>query len=203
MKTRISLLLIIAVFLGVVIIGGIQIFASVTEVGIQAAIDKEFGLLQDNNLMEDDKKIEKLVDLYFMAINEDKKTANDINLSAFYYNDDKYSEHQKYLENKLKFKKKLSQTLDHKILWDSQNIQIRDLTVNGDTATVKAYLFYKYILDGYNRGFSSSGTEYDIVFKKYDNKWLIAEVKSNDEFDQEFFNTDFDVEKLVQERSIK
>ena len=95
--------------------------------------------------------------------------------------------------------KKLHKTLGHKILWDNQDVQVKSMEINGDTATVNAYVLYKYVLNDYTNGFSESGTKYDMVFKRYNDKWHITEIKSDDEFDQEYYNTDIDVEKLVQE----
>ena len=93
--------------IGIAVISAGQTSTSAAEKGIQLAIDKEFEMLQSNNLINDDKKIERLANLYFMAVNQGTQNDN-ISLSSFYYPDNKYADKQNYLNKKMEYNKKTS-----------------------------------------------------------------------------------------------
>jgi hypothetical protein len=97
----------------------------------------------------------------------------------------------------MKLKKELRKKLNHKILWDNIEINVKKISIDKDTAIAEVSEKYKYILDDYNNGFSSSEITYTINFQKFDNKWLISQLKSDDEFDAAYYDKDFDVNDLI------
>lgn len=167
--------------------------------GITAAFQKQIDFVQSNNLMTDSEKVEKLCETFLFMKNQDYTLDSDLDLSGLYYNNNKFAKNQKYIKDKMKLKKEIRKKLDHKILWDNISVKINDVKIDGDTATVKAFEDYRFILDNYQDGFSSTGFNYIIGFQKYDNKWLITEVKSDDEFDIANQDSEINIDAMVKE----
>lgn len=182
--------------MSIIISGSIISFARENN-GIQITIQKEITFLQNNNLMTDEKKISDLTKLFLMLMREDYRDNAEIDISAIFYSNKNFEKNQKFLKDKIKLQKKLRQKQNQEIIWDNSTISIDNIEVLKDTAKVECFEDYEFILNDYKNGFSSTGTTYNISFQKFDNQWLITEVKSNDEFDTAYYETGFNVDEKI------
>lgn len=186
------------------VIASIAIFTSLVSAnqkdnGMQITFQKEIDLIQNNNLMTDERKISKIVELFLKLKKEDYKVNSAVDISPLLYDNEEFAKNHKFVKDKMRFNKELRIQQNQKILWDNIDVTIEKKEIKDDKATVEVYENYEFVLDDYNDGISSIGTSYTISLQKYDNKWLIAEIKSNDEFDKAYYETGFDVNKKLKE----
>ena len=79
-----------------------------------------------------------------------------------------------------RFEKLVRASIAEKILWEEFDIAISDISIEGDTASVSAFDTYEYELSGAKFP-SSRGTGYTFVCNKVNDRWLIAEIETDNE----------------------
>ncbi|MGE5633162.1 MAG: amidase domain-containing protein [Caulobacteraceae bacterium] len=152
-----------------------------------------------NKLLSDSGKISKLIEIYFYSKSENYKQDADIDIAMLKSSDEQFQKNQEYVKKKSAYYKKLRIKSGGVIIWDNINIKINDIKIDGDNAIVKVNEDYKYVLDNYHHGISSTGFNYTIGLVKQDNSWFITTIESDDEFDRAYLNTDFDLDSMVEE----
>jgi hypothetical protein len=167
---------------------------------VSAVFQKEIDFVQSSQLISDTDKLKKIVTVYFDLKSLNDKLSNDLDFSFLEYKTSNTSKNFDYISDKTKYFKELRKGLDVTVLWDNLDVKIDDVKINDDnTAAVKAYENYEFILDDGSNTLSTSGINYIINFIKIDGKWLITNISSDDEFDRANFNKVFDVSQKLKD----
>ena len=173
-------------------------YANSTKNNLQELFAKEIDTIHNNDLMSDEQKISEILEIYFYSI-RDYLTCNNQCNDSIYSITDQESHSIKAFINKIKTKKELFNYKNFKILWDTLIVEFEHISVDGNQANVELTETYKYILNNYENGISSCNTKYEIKLNKIGERWIIANIKSDDENDLIYLTEGFDLEKHINE----
>ena len=151
---------------------------------------------QNVSRKQDEYKIEEILEILFYARASEIKGDISFNYDM-YFSEDCNSTNVNVFKNKIKVAKEMMEYRKSKILWDTISIDFKEITIENDQATIKLTENYKYVIDNYDRGISSTAINYDIKMIKTNNKWLIFDITSDDEMDNFYLTEGFDVDEYI------
>jgi len=151
-----------------------------------------------NNYNENSKEVQELKSLiqdYFNIKNKGRGELNNKNLLSSYLKD---NENKSYILDKYEYYNALHNMSNMEILWQETNVTVIDMQINRNNAIFDVYEEYKY-QEKDVLGTSSIGTFHTIVLIKENGKWMITDIKSNDEFDRIYKYKGFNLQKELKE----
>lgn len=159
-------------------------------------VDNEFEAYDE--MYSEEKKIEDIIEVFFFAKTEYTKPETNIDILNFF--SEEYRDNYEHVMDLLNVRKNTREKLDSEILWDSLNVEVKNIEVKEENAKVSVEKEYEYILDDYDNGFSGRGKIYEIELKKIDNMWKITSINSEDpvlEIYKEGVNVDEKVDSIT------
>lgn len=151
----------------------------------------------NSNKVSDEAKIESMLENIFTEKLKDLK-GSPADYSVFFENNNTNRD-AKYFIDKLTFIKALyeREVIDKESM--SIKLTFENITITDSTASVKLYEYFAFMYANGNGMPSSMGNNYDITLSKVDNEWKIVKMSSDDEFDDQYYETGFNLDELLDE----
>lgn len=149
-----------------------------------------------SNKYSDEIKVKEVIEKLFNAKLEILKGSK-IDTSVYFYNCITNKE-AKYYEDKHTFIKALYNRED--IDKESMKIELtfEDIIISDSKASVDLYEKFTFMYTNGNGMPSAMGNRYKISLLEDGSKWQVVEIFSDDEFDEQYYEQEFDIEKLLE-----
>lgn len=125
--------------------------------------------------------LDSLIRDYFSAKEADFQSEEHLNLSGYYHPEIRDRIETQTSWKVFRFEKLVRYTILDTILWENFHININDIELSNDTATVNAYEYYEYVLSTANGLRSSRGTNFSFNCRKINNTWYIESIETDND----------------------
>lgn len=162
------------------------------------SIKKEFIFISENTLLTDEEIVEDIAKLFMTVKNEDYINNEDILYDYMFFNDTKYINNQNFYHNTCELQKELRKASNNDIVWSNNFCEINTIKVEENFAELTLYNRFEF-LQSNRESFTARGLNVNMKFIKYDNKWLITEITTDDEMYKSMDIKGFSVENKFNE----
>lgn len=196
MKKKLGVLLLSTLLITTMFQGNI-IHATSAKSDMQVSFENGFNSIQTNGSLTDEEKIKSLLENFFSVKLDDVKSHKTYDFSPCFYDSGESKTNQNFFTNKIKYTSEVNKFYSADILSDNLSLKFDDIKISDNTADIKLFEDYKYLLSKNNGSNSETVTRYTIKMQKSKNKWLISKIESDDSFDSAYKNKNLDVSTMI------
>lgn len=151
------------------------------------------------NMAQDDEiTLTNIVKLFSHAkIYQVENYMENVDFTPFFDFDSASKTNLQYMCDKMELEKEMHKLNRADVLWSNLEVEIKDISIERDTASVTAYESYSYVRQSTPDIDSWKGIEYYYTFNRINGSWLISDIKTNSTFDNAMLDEGLDVASYV------